>query len=67
MPLPVKVARIQEKLGLEPGGDSLVAAVREASDVAGIANDGGYIYPLVAQVDRLMAKLFGEEEQGAAR
>ena len=55
--LPEKVAQIQEKLGLAPGGGSHVAAVREAHKAAGIKSEGG---PLVAQVDRLMAQLFGE-------
>ena len=56
MSLPEKVDMIQERLGLAPGGESLVAAVMEASEVAGVANEGG---PLVVQVDRLMVKLFG--------
>jgi len=55
--LPEKLAQIQEKLGLTPGGRSHVAAVSEAHKAAGIKSEGG---PLVAQVDRLMAQLFGE-------
>lgn len=61
MSLPEKVDMIQERLGLAPGGESLVAAVMEASEVAGVANEGG---PLVVQVDRLMVKLFGRPGRG---
>ena len=61
MSLPEKVDMIQERLGLAPGGESLVAAVMEASEVAGVANEGG---PLVVQVDRLMVKLFGRSGRG---
>ena len=55
--LPEKVDMIQERLGLAPGGESLAAAVMEASEVAGVPNEGA---PLVVQVDRLMVKLFGQ-------
>ena len=57
MSLPEKVDMIQERLGLAPGGESLAAAVMEASEVAGVPNEGA---PLVVQVDRLMVKLFGQ-------
>ena len=57
--MPVKVARIREKLGLAPNDGSLVAAVNEATEKAEVPNEGG---PLAAQVDRLMAKLFGDGE-----
>ena len=57
LPLPAKVEMIQERLGLTIGSGSLVSAVMEASAVAGVPNDGA---PLVAQVERLMVKLFGE-------
>lgn len=59
MSLPEKVDMIQERLGLAPGGESLVAAVMEASEVAGVPNEGA---PLVVQVDRLMVKLFGQAQ-----
>ena len=54
-----QVARIREKLGLAPNDGSLVAAVNEATEKAEVPNEGG---PLAAQVDRLMAKLFGDGE-----
>ena len=57
MSLPEKVDMIQERLGLAPGGESLVAAVMEASEVADVPIEGA---PLVVQVDRLMVKLFGQ-------
>ena len=60
--MPVKVARIREKLGLAPGDGSLVAAVNEATAKAEVPNEGG---PLAAQVDRLMAKLFGNGDSEA--
>ena len=60
--MPVKVARIREKLGLAPGDGSLVAAVNEATAKAEVPNEGG---PLAAQVDRLMAKLFGDGDSEA--
>ena len=51
------MARIREKLGLAPNDGSLVAAGNEATEKAEVPNEGG---PLAAQVDRLMAKLFGD-------